>query len=437
VYADFLEIFNRLFGISWPWLSLLKTFGFFMALSFFAAGYILYLELKRKELNNNLQSTYKTIEIGKKVAPLTYLIQAVLGAIIGYKIIGMIQHVSTAAPDPIAYLSTTKGSIMGAIIGAIVSVLMRYQTYREQANNGVLETKKFRIPPYQRVGDIALVAAVAGFLGAKIFNALEDWNNFITDPINNLISSSGFTFYGGLILATIALYFYSKKININFKHLCDTAAPALIFAYGLGRIGCQISGDGDWGIFNSAYANDANGVAVLATDSNNFNIASTTHKSYFDNHFAEYKAVPNKAFARPAALSFLPHSFFAYSYPHNVNKTGIPLQNCTNSSYCTVLPAPVYPTPVYEFIMCTLIFLVLWYFRKKFTKPLDLFALYLILNGIERYTIEQIRVNYKYNFNFWHPTQAELIALALIIVGIGLAIYNRVKVTPNTNQTLA
>ncbi|MFX9050398.1 prolipoprotein diacylglyceryl transferase family protein, partial [Acinetobacter baumannii] len=75
----------------------------------------------------------------------------------------------------------------------------------------------------------------------------ENWNDFIKDPIDALISFSGLTFYGGLICAALAIYFYAKKHNIPFIHLADAAAPALMLAYGIGRIGCQVAGDGDWG----------------------------------------------------------------------------------------------------------------------------------------------------------------------------------------------
>lgn len=56
-----------------------------------------------------------------------------------------------------------------------------------------------------------MIAALGGFTGAKIFNAMETWDDFIKDPIASLISSSGLTFYGGLIVATFALWYFSRK----------------------------------------------------------------------------------------------------------------------------------------------------------------------------------------------------------------------------------
>ena len=71
--------------------------------------------------------------------------------------------------------------------------------------------RTLRIWPSDRVGDITIIAAVAGFVGAKIFDNLENWDRFIQDPIGNLISPSGLTFYGGLIVATFTLWYYFRK----------------------------------------------------------------------------------------------------------------------------------------------------------------------------------------------------------------------------------
>ncbi|HMH32877.1 MAG TPA: prolipoprotein diacylglyceryl transferase family protein, partial [Puia sp.] len=63
--------------------------------------------------------------------------------------------------------------------------------------------------------------------------------------------------------------------------------------------------------------------------------------------------------------------------------------------------------------------------RKRFAIPGALFAFYMILNGIERFFIEKIRVNSKYNILGFHPTQAEIISLLMVISGIGLWLYLR------------
>ena len=104
------------------------------------------------------------------------------------------------------------------------------------------------------------------------------------------------------------------------------------------------------------------------------------------------------------APDFLPDWLFAYPYPHNVVNEGIAIPGCTGQ-YCSYLPLPVFPTPFYETLICLLLFVFIWSRRKRFTIPGTLFAFYLILNGLERFLIEKIRVNSKYSIFGFHPTQ--------------------------------
>lgn len=421
MYADFAEVFRRLFGLDWPALGILKTFGFLVALGFFAASYLIYLELKRKESLGLIEAQVKEVMIGGKTPISSYILNGLLGFVFGYKLVGLFMNYEIAGADPIKYITSLEGNLLAGLAGAALFAFMKKGETNKYGLPETSEPKltKVRIPQHQRVGDVAIIAAGFGFLGAKIFNAFENWSYFLSNPIDSIISSSGFTYYGGLICATVALYFFSKKWGLPFKYLCDAAAPALILSYGIGRLGCQVSGDGDWGIFNSAYVTNVEGQAVPAQDTNAFNQSLAQYSDYYKREFKDYGYVPRAYFARPAALSFLPHSFFAYSYSHNVNNNGITLQNC-KGTYCSTLPAPVFPTPLYEFFMALVLFSVLWAIRKKVKIPLVLFGIYLIFNGTERFLIEKIRVNNLMNFLGFKSTQAELIALALIAIGIGL-----------------
>ncbi|MEO6453464.1 MAG: prolipoprotein diacylglyceryl transferase family protein, partial [Ginsengibacter sp.] len=130
-----------------------------------------------------------------------------------------------------------------------------------------------------------------------------------------------------------------------------------------------------------------------------------------------------KSFRAP---SFLPKWVVAYTYPNNVNEDGILLPLC-EEKYCRALPLPVYPTSFYETIMCSLLFLFLWMIRKNITTPGVMFSIYLILTGIERFLIELIRVNNVYDIFGFHPTQAEIISVILIIIGACMYIYVKSK----------
>jgi prolipoprotein diacylglyceryltransferase len=100
-----------------------------------------------------------------------------------------------------------------------------------------------------------------------------------------------------------------------------------------------------------------------------------------------------------------------------VNDDGLPLPDCAGP-FCSVLPVPVYPTPVYEIIMSFLIFGILWFLRKKWMVPGTLFALYIFFNGFERFWIEKIRVNNILHFAGIRATQAEFISVGFMIFGL-------------------
>lgn len=211
--------------------------------------------------------------------------------------------------------------------------------------------------------------------------------------------------------------------------MADAMAPALMIAYAVGRIGCQVSGDGDWGVYNSAYISDSSGHVVEAAPGS-FEKQLNSYSTYFlegkvyekdsslsmvsDRKATTLAAVPHKSFKGP---SFLPNWMFAYTYPHNVNEDGILLPGC-EGKYCRALPQPVFPTPLYELIMCSLLFLILWGARKKIHYPGIISGIYLIFTGLERFLIEKIRVNSTYTVFGLHPTQAEIISVALVLMGI-------------------
>lgn len=223
----------------------------------------------------------------------------------------------------------------------------------------------------QSSGEITILALVFGLLGAKLFDIFENWSDFLKHPSSYLLSPSGLTFYGGLMCAAIAIWIYAKKHHIGFWHLNDAAAPTLMLAYGLGRIGCQVSGDGDWGIANT----------------------------------------------NPKPFNWLPDWMWAYNYPNNVNGAGNPIPGCIGK-YCNELNPPVYPTSFYEIVLCLLLFGLIWFLRKKLKTPGTLFALYLMLNGLERFFIEKIRVNTRLNIFGFQPTQAEVISTLLFLSGL-------------------
>ena len=289
-----------------------------------------------------------------------------------------------------------------------------------------------KIWPHQRISEIVMIAAVAGFAGAKLFNGLENWSSFIKDPINSLFSRSGLTFYGGFITATAVFYYYARKHKIRFRDLCDCAAPAIMLAYGIGRLGCQFAGDGDWGIYNSAYITAADGTLQPNTggDTAFYTAVPQNLRNQYGVNGEPVNEIPHKSVTAPG---WLPVWMFAQNYPHNVNNDGIDLANCTGD-YCRVLPAAVFPTPLYEFVVGVGLFFLMWGLRRRLRYPLHMFALYLFLAGLERMFVEQIRVNTKYDWGFMQPTQAEIISGLLMLSGLCIFLFYRKKRLVSVNE---
>jgi phosphatidylglycerol:prolipoprotein diacylglycerol transferase len=145
-----------------------------------------------------------------------------------------------------------------------------------------------------------------------------------------------------------------------------------------------------------------------------FNSAVANASQYFNSNFGGINHVPHLSVA---ASNGIPSWLVTSNFPHNVNHEGIAISNCAGN-YCHMLPVPVFPTSLYEAVMCILLFLLLWMIRNRFKYALHLFGLYLILNGIERFFIEKIKVNYKYDWGFIHPAQSEFISVCLAVTGI-------------------
>ena len=413
MYPNLYYVFKDFFGVDWSGLKLVNSFGFFVALAFMAAAYTLTLELKRKQQQGLLTYTEQTIMVGAAASLADLLTNFALGFVFGFKIIGAF-IISDALNDPQSFILSTQGSLpMGILLGLLFGGLKWREKHKEKLAKP--EQRTIRIWPSDRVGDMIILAAIFGFSGAKVFHNLENWTDFINNPIDALISFSGLTFYGGLICAGIVILLYAKKHKIGILYLCDATAPVMMLAYAIGRIGCQVSGDGDWGIMNSAFISTPTGQVVAATPQQ-FTQVLVANQGFYINQFKSLEAAHHLA-VQP--FWHLPNWLFGYNYPHNVINEGIKIQGC-NGQYCSQLPVPVFPTAFYEIVVCGILFIVLWLSRKRLKLAGQMSGLYLILNGLERFTIEQIRVNTKYEALPFQPTQAELIALVLIIGGIVL-----------------
>lgn len=92
-----------------------------------------------------------------------------------------------------------------------------------------------------------LWCAAGSLVGARLWLVLEDWPGFVRDPVGLLFTGSGFVFYGGLVGGALAMTLFFRRHGIAWWQGADAVAPALVLGQAIGRIGCQLSGDGDWG----------------------------------------------------------------------------------------------------------------------------------------------------------------------------------------------
>ncbi len=96
--------------------------------------------------------------------------------------------------------------------------------------------------------DIALWAYVGGFIGARLFLVFTEWDAVVQQPFEVLFSGSGWVWQGGVIGGAIAVILVSRRRGLPLGDVADLAGPALAIGQAIGRIGCELAGDGDYGV---------------------------------------------------------------------------------------------------------------------------------------------------------------------------------------------
>ena len=386
MYPNLAHFFHDIFGTSKEsWFGVINTFGLFLVLAFLAAAYFLRKEFLRKEEEGVLKASEEKIVTGKAASLMDILLNGIGGFLLGFKLPFVIQNLSALRADPAAIILSKEGNLIMGLLGAALLIAWKvWDSNKNKLAKPHIETIK--VLPSERITDITMVAAISGIIGAKLFAFFESADTikaFMSDPIGHIFSGSGLAIYGGLIVAFIVVYRYVQKKGIPPIHVMDAVAPALIMGYAVGRIGCQMSGDGDWGIVNANPTPD---------------------------------------------WWFLPDWLWSYGYPNNVAEVGQKIEGCVGK-YCQEMVPGVYPTPIYEVVLSLIIFGILWSLRKRIKIPGMLFFIYMVLNGVERFWIEKIRVNDK--LPLWDLTQAEIISALIFFGGIigGFIVWQRSKKT--------
>lgn len=223
------------------------------------------------------------------------------------------------------------------------------------------------------------VAGLVGIAGAKLYHLLEEPKVFFADPWSLLFSRFGFAWFGGLIGGFGALLFLGWRAKLPLLRFLDACSPAASFGYGIGRIGCFLSGDGDYG----------------------------------------------RPTSLPWGMSFPNGTVPTTGFDGVCAKYGLP-QSCA-----------VHPAPLYELIIWCVIGAFLWHLGSKALKGSKtniagtIFCGYLILTGIARFLIEFIRINPPWILGL---SNAQVASLASILGGVLLFWYLRSR-TPSQSGT--
>jgi phosphatidylglycerol:prolipoprotein diacylglycerol transferase len=206
---------------------------------------------------------------------------------------------------------------------------------------------------------IVLWAAIGGIVGSRVLAIVADWQTFMLHPIGSIFSGSGFIWYGGLIGGFVAVTIYLLRRSLPWLVVVDCIAPGLAIGQAIGRIGCQVAGDGDWG--------------------------------------------------KPTTLPW------GVRYPNAIIGWNAWLRE-------NGLPADtrVHPAPVYETLAYCAIFGVLWSLRKRDLSPGSLLWIYLVTSSVARFAIEMVRIEPVIGAGL---TQAQWIAIALFTAALVLLVW--------------
>ena len=95
--------------------------------------------------------------------------------------------------------------------------------------------------------EIIFAGLVGGVAGSRLWWFFENYDDNKSDVLGNLFGGSGLTWYGGAIGGAAAVIFWAGRRGVRGLGLLDLCAPSLALGYAIGRVGCQLSGDGDYG----------------------------------------------------------------------------------------------------------------------------------------------------------------------------------------------
>ncbi len=215
---------------------------------------------------------------------------------------------------------------------------------------------------------LVLWAALAGLVGARLWDIWDNFPIYMRHPWSIVFSGAGFVWYGGFVGGAVAVYLVARRYGVRFLTTADMAAPAVLIGHAFGRMGCLLSGDGDWGL-------------------------------------------PTKM---PWGMAY-PNAIVGW------NADTVLKLNAKGQLVSGYFPGVrVHPTPIYEAVLYVAIFAFLWSIRKRTSVEGRIFYLFLILAGAARFLVEFWRINPRV---LWGMTEYQLFSILMMVVGTGAYLF--------------
>ena len=221
---------------------------------------------------------------------------------------------------------------------------------------------------------VVVSGALAGFAGSRLYDVFDHWSDYMAHPWSIVLSGAGFVWYGGLIGGLLSTWLVAHHYKLRFVTVADMCAAPLILGQAFGRMGCLLSGDGDWGLPSTMPWAMAFPRAIVGW--------------HGDLHLADGGMIP------ATVLKLDPHGMLVDGFFPGVR---------------------VHPAPLYEVLLFLAIFALMWSLRTRSSFAGQQACLYLILGGLERVIVEFLRINPRV---LWGFSEAQLISLMMIGIGV-------------------
>ena len=241
------------------------------------------------------------------------------------------------------------------------------------------------------------VPCLAGIAGAKLYHVFESPRELFADPYHQIFSQYGFAWFGGLLAGFAAFLLLAHSIakrtpsagrKVSMLELLDAGSPAAALGYGVGRIGCLLSGDGDYGIPTS----------LPWGMSFPHGLVPTTQRVH---------PTPIYELIVACLIAWLlwrlgARQVRAAALARQKSGGRIDIETISRTKY-------LYPRRVWLRLRYT------WFLFRSAPAYGDVFAAYLVLTGIARFLVEFIRINPR---SFFGMSNAQAASIASVIVGV-------------------